>query len=104
MFLYRNLELNISEQHTNWLKDALEFYLQGNDSSFEWGCVGITKLPVEYNQLPPENQSGHQIMLTFWTWGDTSKETFDNLERLFRNIFETLKQIELEIKESTKLT
>jgi hypothetical protein len=102
MFLYRKLELNTYEKHTNSLKEALKFYLKRIDVDFEWGCIGITKLPVEYTSL--RNSLGHEIMLTFWAWGDIDKEIFDNLERLFKNIFYVLKQIKLDIKESLKPT
>lgn len=66
MLLYRDLQLNISEEHINWLKGCFEFHLGRLDTEFEWGAIGLTFCDTEYIGLTvPENERmGKLLQLT----------------------------------------
>ena len=50
--------------------------------------------------LPDEQQFGFQLMLSFWSWGDTEEEAMGNLDRTVQNIWEALRAVVREAKES----
>jgi hypothetical protein len=43
---------------------------------------------------------GFQLMLSFWSWGDTEAEVMGNLDRTVQNIWEALRAVVREAKES----
>lgn len=102
MILWRGLSLNLSNQRTEWLKAALHRHLNRADAEFEWGAVGITAFGTRYLALPlpEEQQVGFQLMLSFWSWGDSEEEVMTNLDRTFRNIWKALREVVREVKES----
>jgi hypothetical protein len=92
MILYRELELNLSQRRIEDLKNALHLRLATLDRTFEWGMIGTTMPPVVYVALPgtPEQQLGHQLMISFWAWGDSQSEVMRNLKRVLENLSQAL--------------
>lgn len=88
MVLYRELELNLSRRRVEELTNEIHVHLATHDRELEWGMVGTTIAPVRYLDLPgdPDQKLGHQLMLSFWAWGDSEAETMDNLDRVVRNL------------------
>ena len=88
MLLYRDLELNLSLARVEALRTRLHLGLEALDSDFEPGLIGTAVFPVRYLDLPGsrERQSGHQLMISFWAWGDSEAEVMENLERLVGNL------------------
>lgn len=84
MILHRELALNLSRRRVEELKNAILVPLSSLDPGFESGMVGATITPVRYLDLPADNDRnlGHQLMLSFWAWGDSDGEVMDNLERV----------------------
>jgi hypothetical protein len=92
MILFRDLELNLSLPRVEALRTRLHLCLEALDTDFELGVVGTTVCPVLYIDLPGsrERQLGHQLMISFWAWGDSEAEVMDNLERLVGNLRQAL--------------
>lgn len=88
MILYRELGRNLSLQRVEALKFAIHVQLAEHDREFEWGMVGTTLVPVRYIDLPgtDDEQLGHQLMLSFWAWGDSEAEVMESLGRVVKNL------------------
>ncbi len=93
MILYRELRANLSRRRVDDLKNALHLRLATLDPELEWGMIGTTIAPVRYVGLPGtrEEQLGHQLMLSFWAWGDQDAEVMSNLERVVKNLADALR-------------
>jgi hypothetical protein len=102
MILWRELPLNLSRANTESLKGAIHHYLTQIDRELDYGVVGTTVCQVKFVTLPlPDAQQfGFQLMLSFWSWGDTEEELMGNLDRTFQNIWEALRAVVREVKES----
>jgi hypothetical protein len=92
MVLFRELELNLSKRRIEDLKNALHWRLAALDLTFELGMIGTTIPPVVYVELPGarEEQLGHQLMISFWAWGDAESEVMRNLKRVLENLSQAL--------------
>lgn len=101
MVLYRTLAENLSPPHILWLNRALHHLLRPIDPAFDGGMIGTTVIPVRYLTLPGDAQAqlGQQLMISFWTWGDTEEEVMQNLERLMKNLSQALAEVIAEIVE-----
>jgi hypothetical protein len=101
MILWRTLPLNLSRANTEWTKVAILNYLNQIAPELDYGAVGITVYQVKYVALPipDERQFGFQLMLSFWSWGDTEEEVMANLNRTVRNIWEALRAVAREVEE-----
>lgn len=88
MILYRDLELNLSRSRVEDLRNHLHLRLEALDPDFELGLVGTTITPVRYIDLPVvrELQLGHQLMISFWAWGDAEQEVMNNLNQVLLNL------------------
>lgn len=91
MILFRELSLNLSLQNSQWLEDAIHFYLNKIDSDFEFSVIGTSIFPVTYIGL--DNQDGYQIVLNFWAWGNNKEEVMNNLGQSFVNAKEALMEV-----------
>lgn len=102
MILYRNLALNTLPEQLHRLTNATAQALSETDPLFEWGAVGATILSARFTTLPgpPERQRGHQLMLSFWAWGETEAETMRHLDRIFHNLTGALQRVNEEIRRS----
>jgi hypothetical protein len=92
MVLYRDLAQNLSRARVESLKDTLHRRLAVSDTKFRWGVVGTSILPARYVtlELSDEDQLGHQLMISFWAWGDFEVELMKNLGRVVRNLSRAL--------------
>ena len=95
MVLFSRLEKNLSRPAVDSLKDALHHRLGAIDTSFSWGMIGTTILPVRYVTLPgsPDRQLGYQLMVSFWAWGNVEAELMSNLGRVLRNLSQGLQVV-----------
>ena len=107
--LFRHLPFNSSPQHADWLCGKMMHELTTEDSNLlaSQGVVAATKQPAlqtaisegvwhgeDQFEVPPNDPGfGHHLMLTFWAYGDSETEAFENLERVFLNIWSASRQI-----------
>ncbi len=93
MILYRELGLNLSRRRVDGLKNAIHAQLAIVDLEFEWGMVGTTIVPVRYLDLQraDEHNLGHQLMLSFWAWGESEPEVMGNLDRVVKNLAQAIR-------------
>jgi hypothetical protein len=103
MILYRDLRVNTFPEFIRWLARASRHYLEGVDPNFKFGVVGTTIMQANFITLPPpETQSGQELQLSFWAWGDSEIEAMTNLERIFQNMDIALRGVSDEIRQSAK--
>ena len=95
MVLFRDLTRNTEGPHVVWLKQELHHALGALDPDFASGVVGTTIVPVRYLRLPEEHdrQLGHELMISFWAWGDTEADNMRNLGRVLKNLTQALRQV-----------
>jgi hypothetical protein len=95
MVLFRDLQRNTEGGSVTWLKNELHVELAELDSSFQWGVVGTTRIPVRYLALPElgGQQLGSQLMISFWAWGDDEPDTMQNLARVMKNLTRALRRV-----------
>lgn len=88
MVLFNRLERNLSRLAVDSFKNALHHRLGAIDTTFAWGMIGTTILPVRYVTLPgsQDQQLGYQLMVSFWAWGSVEAELMTNLGRVVRNL------------------
>jgi hypothetical protein len=98
MVLYRDLRLNTSLPHMEWLKKATHFHLNRLDPAFELGAVGLCLTKTSYSQLG--GQLGNELVISFFAFGNNEQEVMENLERLFRNLYAALKCVSQELLEA----
>lgn len=95
MILFRALTRNTAGSDVEWLKDQLHIELAELDPEFNCGVVGTNIVPVRYLELPEADsqQLGSQLMICFWSWGDSEAETMLNLARLMKNLSRALRRV-----------
>ena len=86
--LFRDLVANTSRPRVEALKDELHHALVPLDPQLEWGMIGTTLVPVRYVALPAD---GHQLMISFWAWGDAEVELMGTLRRVIANLSRALR-------------
>jgi hypothetical protein len=93
MVFYRTLRRNTDRHTIEQLRNGIGHFLNEIDPGFQWGGVGLSLTETSYLDLPgsQRDQAGHLVVIHFWAWGDDEKETMDNLDRVFRNLFEALR-------------
>lgn len=97
MLLFRALELNRGER-VGWLENRLHRGLAPLDPAFEGGAIGTAIVPVRYRALPPgDQQLGHELMISFWAWGDSEAESMLNLRRVVKNLSSALRRVSAEV-------
>jgi hypothetical protein len=93
MVLYRDLPLNVGRAEVERLENALHHALRALDPELERGIIGTTLVPVRYRALPKGEQLGHELMVSFWAWGDTKPELMRNLARVITSLFAALRSV-----------
>lgn len=88
MILFRNLIQNTIDGNIEWLTLELHKYLAVLDVNFRWGIIGTTIVPVRYLALGnhESRQLGFQLMISFWAFGNSEKETMQNVDRVIKNL------------------
>jgi hypothetical protein len=91
--LFRDLARNLARPELEALKDRLHHRLAALDPQLAWGMIGTTLVPVRYVTLAAaaDQQRGHQLMISFWAWGDSELEAMANLDRVIRNLARALR-------------
>jgi hypothetical protein len=92
MILFRDLARNLRRSHVEALQQQLLESLTELDPGFPWTAVATAIAPTRFVSLPPRKQSGHQLAIHFFVWGDTTDEVFENLERVVTCLSEALHQ------------
>ncbi len=95
--LFRDLPLNASPPDVAWLTGALHRDLSERDALFELGVIGTTRVPARYLALPPAEQLGEQLMISFWAWGSAEADLMGNLERVIANLSASLRHVSKEV-------
>ena len=90
MVLFRDLRKNLQIDAVGELTQTLAMALHELDPGMTAGAVGVSIVPVRYLQLQGD---GHQLMLSFWAWGNTETETWDNLHRTLSNLRTALQSL-----------
>jgi len=93
MILYRALEQNTLAARMAWLRLALHRELAELDPKFTTGIIGTSLVPIRYLALPEGAQLGQQLMLSFWTFGNSEASLMLALSRLFRNLSRALRLV-----------
>ena len=126
IFLFRDIELNLSEQsaawaarpmpaggtvprlapgkNINWLLRRSYEYLQQLNPEFIWGHVSVVLFPTLFSELPLEHNErfGHEVCFQWWAWGDTEKETMAHFKEVVATMFECLKRVSAEAETALK--
>ncbi len=97
MILYRALEQNTLAARMAWLRLALHRELAELDPKFTAGIIGTSLVPIRYLALPEGAQLGQQLMLSFWSFGDSEASLMLGLSRLFRNLSRALRIVSARI-------
>jgi hypothetical protein len=94
MFFYRDYVLNRSQEKVAWLSSNLIFAAQRIDPEFLQGVIGLHHMPTAFDDdLDSESvRIGIVQQMSFWGYGNSNEEVWVNLERVFKNAFEALKQ------------
>lgn len=100
MILLRDLIANTSPGHVARVGQVIAMRMSDVDPGFEWGAVASTAVSVRFTTLaaPPERQWGHQLMLSFWSWGQDPIDTLDNLDRTLGSLSAALRQLSDELR------
>lgn len=95
MILWRELPINLSRANIEWLRAGLHRFLNETDRELEHGAVGMTIFRVRFLALPESDDRnlGFQLMLSFWSWGDSDDEVMTNLARTIRNLSDALRAV-----------
>jgi hypothetical protein len=86
MLLFRDLHRNTSAAAVQGLLQRVGGAVQEEDPAFAWGAVAVARVAVRFTGLPEGRQAGHQLLVSFWAWGDDDAEVMANLDRVFRNL------------------
>lgn len=113
-FLFRDLKLNCSAEHTDWLCGYAGHVLKAIDPGLPAhdAVVGFTLQPVLHITLstgtplpdgglssgPGDPGLGRHLMLTWFAYGDTEADAFTMLDRTFKNIWSALRSTADEIR------
>lgn len=96
MILFRNVLLNLTIAHTNWLKENIFSFLKKRDTAFNWGVIGISVASTQF--LVGDNPVGQIVVLRFWSFGNTDNEVMRNLDRLLKNLLTCLRFVSEDLK------
>jgi hypothetical protein len=111
--MFRDPKVNSSLSQTDWLRGRLMGDLKGTDIDMlgSEGVVAFTlNLVIQigissgawredgrfFSPLSDPGRGRH-LMLTFWAYGDDELHAFQNLDRVFQNIWSACKSVSLEI-------
>jgi hypothetical protein len=97
MILFRDLILNTRRSRVRWLERRLQESLTELDRGFPWTAVATAMAPTRFIHLPPSRQTGWQLAIHFFAWGDTAEETLDHFGRIVRCLAQALPDIATEI-------
>ncbi len=115
--LYRNLALNSSQEHSDWLCGALMASLRHTDQELSAGeaVIGFTLTAALqtaistghwvsdslFDSASDDPGLGRHLMLSFWAYGNTAEDAFGNLNRLFTNLWTACRMVSDEITRAT---
>ena len=114
--LFRDLQLNCSNEHSNWLCQRLLTVIDNIDSELteKAGVIGFSLCPILHVELSNGSWDtkgkyhvdgddpgyGFHLMLSFWAYGDDEAMVNTNLYRIFENIGSACQMLNEEIIES----
>jgi len=80
--LYRNLNLNSSPRHIQWLKQRVHEALRDRVPHFA-AAVFVGEWP---HWFIPTDKAGQVLSLRFWAWGEDEAQAMHNLGNIFENL------------------
>lgn len=112
--MYRDERLNCSKEHYEWLCGRLMAVLNDIDSELaaNEAVLGFTLNPVLHLSLSTTGQwlsdgsfecddedpaYGKHTMITFWSYGESAADAFENLARTFSNLQQACEMLDTEI-------
>jgi hypothetical protein len=115
--LYRALQFNSSPEHAKWLCNQTMVALSRIDDTFSAneGVVGFTRNPIlqtalstgrwittdHFESSPGDPGLGELTMMSFWAYGTSDDEAFENLSRAFSNVWEACRLVSADIERAT---
>jgi hypothetical protein len=108
--MYRDIGINCSKDHYQWLCGKLMQELELVDATFP-AAEGVVAFSLnsalhveisdgqwlpsgEFDAAQDDRGMGYHTMLTFWAYGNDEAALFSNLDRVFKNILEVSKSID----------
>jgi hypothetical protein len=95
MILFRDYSLNVQTSAIEWLCQKVAFKLGSIDPQFILGAIGYSRMGTKFTALSKRgvDDEGFSVVLRFWAWGDGEQRAFDNLDRLFKNLENVLRNV-----------
>ena len=102
LIFFNNLEANLQDETTEWLRLALDKCINEADVGYEDGIIGLCFFNTMFEEV--NDQIGRELAIRFWVFGETEIEIYLNLGRTFVNLLEALKAVNREIsRQGTEL-
>lgn len=92
MIFYRSLVLNELIQNALQLNEAVLHYLSALEPELTRQEASIGTSIVQTRYTGP-HRDGYRLQVSFWAWGNTDDEAFENLNRLFRALLTCLQDV-----------
>lgn len=91
MVLFRQLERNTDPDEVDALTQQVGYALTLADPELDAAAIGVSVVEVQFTELPDNARAGHQLMVSFWAWGDDEAEVDRNLVRTLDNLWTALR-------------
>lgn len=118
VILFRDLRVNASENHTDWLCGKLMQEMRAIDLEFtkDQGVLGFTLNPAiqialskgtwlsekDFHAPPADPGFARHLTVSFWAYGDDEAEAFTNVDRLFKDLWQGCRLISDDIDGALK--
>ena len=100
MMFYRELELNLSEEHTTWLQGAIRHYLEQVDSTWEKGLISLAFAPTVFSEVPQMSE-GRQLVMSWWVWGEDEVDVMEQFGVIVKYVRDAVSAVEQEITDAS---
>jgi len=97
MILFRDLFKNTQTSKVDWLLNEGMQALEEIDQGFVAGAVGFSFSKTAYmafGKHPKQGAAGHQVMLSFYAYGNDGPAAHDSMNRLLKNVHSALRKID----------
>lgn len=101
VFIYRDHSRNVCEIDIARLSDAFETTMRRTDTGWDMGACGYALYHSHFSKLGDEpdidKTIGAEVCVRYWVWGNDEAECFDNLDRLYGNLDQALRQVSAQV-------
>lgn len=104
MILFRDLFKNTQPSKVDWLLNEGMQTLGEIDRDFVAGAVGFSfskTAYMEFGKHPKQGAAGHQVMLSFYAYGNDGVAAHESMNRLLKNVYATLRKMDARIVAET---